>query len=277
MTSANLTQPVERSAAPFGDDDPRMTLGKAVALGTAVIAAVRPDQLAERDAVRRLHRTRPDGPPRDRPAPGRRDGPGRRPVRGAVRERGARRRSRRRLAGRRPRGDGGLERRRHARPGDRPAVGHDDGRRDPRDVRQRGHAAHLGPGRGDRSAAGLGRRGRPAGVGRAGRQAAPGPRPLRRPLRGGRHRAGRRPADRAAGRLQRPPTRLGGRGPPPRPRFGRVQVGVWRRIARTAAGRWRWRPGPRLGVSGTACGAGSPEPWVGRRVSGRGRPRQPSA
>jgi uncharacterized protein (TIGR03086 family) len=45
MTNASVTQPVERSAAPFGDDDPRMILGKAVALGTAVIGAVRPDQL----------------------------------------------------------------------------------------------------------------------------------------------------------------------------------------------------------------------------------------
>jgi uncharacterized protein (TIGR03086 family) len=45
MTNAAMTQPVERNAAPFGDDDPRMTFAKAVALGGAVIAAVRPDQL----------------------------------------------------------------------------------------------------------------------------------------------------------------------------------------------------------------------------------------
>jgi uncharacterized protein (TIGR03086 family) len=44
-TSLPLTQPVPLSDAPFGDDDPRMTFGKAVALGSAVIAAVRPDQL----------------------------------------------------------------------------------------------------------------------------------------------------------------------------------------------------------------------------------------
>jgi uncharacterized protein (TIGR03086 family) len=44
-TAVPQTQPVDRSAAPFGDDDPRMTFGKAVALGSAVIAAVRPDQL----------------------------------------------------------------------------------------------------------------------------------------------------------------------------------------------------------------------------------------
>jgi uncharacterized protein (TIGR03086 family) len=47
MTNVNVTKPVPLSAAPFGDDDPRMALGKAVALGSAVIAAVRPDQLTD--------------------------------------------------------------------------------------------------------------------------------------------------------------------------------------------------------------------------------------
>jgi uncharacterized protein (TIGR03086 family) len=45
MTNASTTQPVERSDAPFGDDDPRTTFAKAVALASAVITAVGPDQL----------------------------------------------------------------------------------------------------------------------------------------------------------------------------------------------------------------------------------------
>ena len=44
MTNATTTQPADLTPAPFGDDDPRMTFGKAVALGSAVIGAVRPDQ-----------------------------------------------------------------------------------------------------------------------------------------------------------------------------------------------------------------------------------------
>jgi uncharacterized protein (TIGR03086 family) len=45
METTNQTRPAERTTAPFGDDDPRTTFGKAVALGSAVIDAVRPDQL----------------------------------------------------------------------------------------------------------------------------------------------------------------------------------------------------------------------------------------
>lgn len=41
----NLTQPLPTTVAPFGDDDPRVTFARAVALADPVIAAVRPDQL----------------------------------------------------------------------------------------------------------------------------------------------------------------------------------------------------------------------------------------
>lgn len=48
-TSAPLTSAaaMDLDAAPFGADDPRMAFGRAVALGTAVIGAVRPDQLEQ--------------------------------------------------------------------------------------------------------------------------------------------------------------------------------------------------------------------------------------
>lgn len=45
MTTRNQTPSVERTPSPFGDDDPRATFGRAVALGRAVVGAVRPDQL----------------------------------------------------------------------------------------------------------------------------------------------------------------------------------------------------------------------------------------
>ena len=41
----NLTDPVPPTPAPFADDDPRAVFGRAVALASAVIDAVRPDQL----------------------------------------------------------------------------------------------------------------------------------------------------------------------------------------------------------------------------------------
>lgn len=45
MTTDTITNPTTRLTAPFGEDDPRWPFGGAVALGTAVISAVRPDQL----------------------------------------------------------------------------------------------------------------------------------------------------------------------------------------------------------------------------------------
>jgi len=47
METTATTQPVPTTMAAFADDDPRAVFGRAVALGSAVIAAVRPDQLAE--------------------------------------------------------------------------------------------------------------------------------------------------------------------------------------------------------------------------------------
>lgn len=45
MTTNSTTPPLATDPAPFGADDPRARFGRAVALGSAVIAAVRPDQL----------------------------------------------------------------------------------------------------------------------------------------------------------------------------------------------------------------------------------------
>jgi uncharacterized protein (TIGR03086 family) len=45
MTTKTTTQPLPTDAAPFGPDDPRALFGRAVALGSAVIAEVRADQL----------------------------------------------------------------------------------------------------------------------------------------------------------------------------------------------------------------------------------------
>ena len=47
MTNPSLTRPVPRSSAPFGDDDPRALLARAVSLATAVVTQVRPDQLGD--------------------------------------------------------------------------------------------------------------------------------------------------------------------------------------------------------------------------------------